>query len=452
MNSKIVKILELQSINNKGNVTLSATVEKKGDSFYVSKQNPQNNPPKEADHLTPTHGADQTVYGSEKEALSSPLLNQEWENLHIRTNLKLHEIKDNVLNIWGTWNKSHQTAENPNQKNYNNAIVYINDKSYHKLSNPINCPNKEHPGVKPDDNLQDPTCSLIKELFISEKNSKQYQTLKKVLTESVKKKGYISYNGDSRDFGGLNCTGMSIIYEVPHDKRGNLSKFKGQTIRICCVGSGVHALREYLAGPVDKEFQVLPKGNLNNKELSKSLDNPTGNPTGKPTHVPKHPGFLSHISLIPELPVSLQLILENRDLQSLINFSLENKLSTEAIEALNRSNYPLKIASEGNINMLKHLKSLGASMANPKETPPPGSPLNSSTHWHSLLWAVQENHPSKTRDLIKLYSKGEFQALAKDEFINTSLPNIKSIILTERQRRVKNNIESLSQSETLNIE
>ena len=43
--------------------------------------------------------------------------------------------------------------------------------------------------------------------------------------------------------------GASGLYDVPKNKRGHLSCFRGKTIRLVCIGSGPHFVREYIAKP-----------------------------------------------------------------------------------------------------------------------------------------------------------------------------------------------------------
>lgn len=49
--------------------------------------------------------------------------------------------------------------------------------------------------------------------------------------------GYIGLWGDPRAYL-VYQVGQSFVYDVPLDKRGNLSVFRGKRIRIICLGSG----------------------------------------------------------------------------------------------------------------------------------------------------------------------------------------------------------------------
>ena len=52
------------------------------------------------------------------------------------------------------------------------------------------------------------------------------------------KKNYIIFWGYTHRYF-IGRVGQSFIYKVPKNKRGNLTKFKGKTVRVICVGSGV---------------------------------------------------------------------------------------------------------------------------------------------------------------------------------------------------------------------
>lgn len=420
------KILNLTSNSDSDGPLETAQIERRGTQFVV--------------HYSKGESSMSKEFPTLKDAIDSPPFQKRWVNLNIETTLKLHEIYERVLNVWGEWNPPTNCEEVtymlPNKQaepenSLPDGIVTINNKQYHRAADPRNNPTKECYGVQPDNNTEDEVSQLLKYLFICEKNTKEYQRVKKEIELNLSKQGYITYKGDSRDLGGLNSTGMSVVYKVPHDKRGNLSKFRGRQIRVCCIGSGDHATREYMAGPLKKP----------------SLD---------PKINPKNPkkGFLAPIKLIGSVPTKLQLLLQNRDIPGLKEFFKDIKLPTESIDALEKSGSITQIAAEGNIELLKILKNAGISIANKKSVCQIKTPHSTSEegYWHSLLWAVHENCPSKTKDLIALYSSKEFKALMQDEFINTSLSNIKSIILTERQRRVRKEIESLSKDETLTLE
>lgn len=55
--------------------------------------------------------------------------------------------------------------------------------------------------------------------------------------------GYIGFEADPRDYG-AHIVGQSFLYDVPATKRGRLSPFRGQRVRVICLYSG--AFRRWL--------------------------------------------------------------------------------------------------------------------------------------------------------------------------------------------------------------
>ena len=67
-----------------------------------------------------------------------------------------------------------------------------------------------------------------------------------LITLGEKQKYIVFWGYTHRYF--IGRVGQSFIYKVPKNKRGNLTKFKGKTVRVICVGSGVRFIRQYMAG------------------------------------------------------------------------------------------------------------------------------------------------------------------------------------------------------------
>jgi hypothetical protein len=354
-----------------------------------------------------------TPYLTLNEALLSPSINQKWTNLSIDTTLKLSDIKHLILTQWGDW--GHDSPQ----------LIRVNNLYYHKLESPKNNPPKEFSGSLADNNLKDPITQKLKSLFICEKNTKEYVGLKNHLLKLLAEKNYKSYNGDSRDFGGLNCTGMSILYKVPYDKRGNLSPYRGKTVRICCMGAKEHAVRKFLVGHIDPA-EALEK---------------------KPPSSATFPGFLAPVKIDPEVPIELQLHIKNRNYEGAKALLKESKLTHEIINRIQHSEVGIlnQLAEDGEIKLLKLLQIHGVELGCPKSPPPPSQPLPKERYWHSLLWTIHENHPSKTKEMITLYNQKEFKDLAENQ--ETPLASeIKSIILSERDRRLKKAVEDYSKA------
>ena len=71
--------------------------------------------------------------------------------------------------------------------------------------------------------------------------------------------GYIGMQVDPRAYL-VHQVGQSFIYDVPLNKRGNLSVFRGKRIRIICLGSGAFTrwIRVGPLSPLDVET-TLPE-------------------------------------------------------------------------------------------------------------------------------------------------------------------------------------------------
>ena len=61
--------------------------------------------------------------------------------------------------------------------------------------------------------------------------------------------GYITFSaGNHRWYVGR--VGESYLYQVPENKIGHLTQFRGKMVRVVCIGSGTRWIRTYMAGPV----------------------------------------------------------------------------------------------------------------------------------------------------------------------------------------------------------
>jgi hypothetical protein len=73
--------------------------------------------------------------------------------------------------------------------------------------------------------------------------------LKEQLLDLLRASGYIEFSGNSEGYP-LMYAWKSVLYQVPLNRRGHLSRFRGRRIRFICVGG--HKFKRYLfAGPVD---------------------------------------------------------------------------------------------------------------------------------------------------------------------------------------------------------
>ena len=57
---------------------------------------------------------------------------------------------------------------------------------------------------------------------------------------------YIYFRGHSKDYY-ISCVGTSGLYQIPLNRRGHLSVFRGKRIRLVCVHTGQYD-RGYMAG------------------------------------------------------------------------------------------------------------------------------------------------------------------------------------------------------------
>ena len=62
----------------------------------------------------------------------------------------------------------------------------------------------------------------------------------------LKRKKYINFVGHTVNYH-ISCVGDSCLYQIPLNRRGHLSVFRGKLIRLVCVRSGQYE-RSYMAG------------------------------------------------------------------------------------------------------------------------------------------------------------------------------------------------------------
>ena len=73
--------------------------------------------------------------------------------------------------------------------------------------------------------------------------------LKEELLGLLRASGYVEFSGNSEGYPSMYAW-KSALYDVPLNRRGHLSKFRGQRIRFVCVGG--HKFKRFLfVGPVD---------------------------------------------------------------------------------------------------------------------------------------------------------------------------------------------------------
>ena len=88
---------------------------------------------------------------------------------------------------------------------------------------------------------------LMKTILAISSNTSQKRLLIDQLKNICSSKGYVLFRGFSHNFH-ISRVGQSCIYDVPDDKRGHLSVFRGERVRLICVGSGTRFVRWYMSG------------------------------------------------------------------------------------------------------------------------------------------------------------------------------------------------------------
>jgi hypothetical protein len=101
---------------------------------------------------------------------------------------------------------------------------------------------------KIDDTIKDDISVLIKAMSDIPSWVKEKHKLHQELISLLKKKKYMQFVGHTRSYH-LTGIGDSCLYQVPLNRRGKLSVFRGKLIRVICISSGRYD-RELMAGVV----------------------------------------------------------------------------------------------------------------------------------------------------------------------------------------------------------
>ena len=99
------------------------------------------------------------------------------------------------------------------------------------------------------DNEDDKIGNILKQIREIKTFTKRKRELISEVINTGKKQKYLSFGGYTHRYF-IGRIGQSFIYNVPKNKKGNLEKFKGKTIRVICIGSGIRFIREYMAGVI----------------------------------------------------------------------------------------------------------------------------------------------------------------------------------------------------------
>lgn len=80
--------------------------------------------------------------------------------------------------------------------------------------------------------------------------NKEAHAMKESLRSLLKNKGYIAIITTNPDRYHVSSIGASYLYDVPLDKQGHLTPYRGKRVRVVCTGSGRHSRREVMVGIV----------------------------------------------------------------------------------------------------------------------------------------------------------------------------------------------------------
>ena len=101
-----------------------------------------------------------------------------------------------------------------------------------------------------EDVIEDPRTDeageIMKALLAIPTWTKPKRSLFNELDALLERKKYIYFRGHSQLYH-VSCVGTSCLYQIPLNRRGHLSVFRGKLIRLVCVGTGRFD-RGYMAG------------------------------------------------------------------------------------------------------------------------------------------------------------------------------------------------------------
>ena len=100
------------------------------------------------------------------------------------------------------------------------------------------------------DDFRDEVGSLVKAINQIPTVTAQKRALVAELKKVASGHGYITFSAGNHRWH-IGRIGESYLYRVPENKTGYLKPFRGQVVRVICVGSGTRWIRSYLAGVVD---------------------------------------------------------------------------------------------------------------------------------------------------------------------------------------------------------
>ena len=101
-----------------------------------------------------------------------------------------------------------------------------------------------------EDNFNDNVLIAIRLLNTETKWTNKKYCLQNKLIEILESEGYIAFGVTNPNRYQLSKVGQSYLYDVPKNRRGHLSIFRGKRVRIVCTYSGSHTWRGLMANVV----------------------------------------------------------------------------------------------------------------------------------------------------------------------------------------------------------
>jgi hypothetical protein len=100
-----------------------------------------------------------------------------------------------------------------------------------------------------EDNHRDEVGQIVKAIQQIPTVTNEKRALIAELQNVATNHGYITFSAGNHRWH-VGRVGESYLYQVPENKLGHLAQFRGEEVRVVCIGSGTRWIRIYMAGPV----------------------------------------------------------------------------------------------------------------------------------------------------------------------------------------------------------
>ena len=114
-----------------------------------------------------------------------------------------------------------------------------------------------------EDRFSDDVLEAIKLLNAEPKWNSKKHNFKTKLIELLKSEGYIDFTVTNVKQYRISRVGQSYLYDVPLNRRGHLSVFRGKRVRIVCTGSGRHSFRKFMVNAIPDDGAGHSGGDFN---------------------------------------------------------------------------------------------------------------------------------------------------------------------------------------------